>query len=186
MHKQDGNYFHPKNDSTQVSFSEILENTPAKVTISGRSGNGAWECRWDFFLTHCTFTMTKMPEKYKYWILYEGTPGGGYDSSDYYMTSSVAEKIPIITPYNKDLPDPEWIAFGDEKTDRVIFLASHTDDNKPDKYYPMDGQMTVFGFGRDGIKKYIDQVPWQFSIGFIKSTDHKKIEKTIHKLIRFQ
>ena len=41
-----------------------------------------------------------------------------------------------------------------------------------------DGLMTVFGFGRKGIEKYLDSVPQRFSIGFLETADYANI-KTI-------
>ena len=44
------------------------------------SGNGNWEGVYDFYATHVTFTITRMPADRAYWVLYEGTPGGTLDS----------------------------------------------------------------------------------------------------------
>ena len=55
----------------------------AHVTISVKGDNGKWAERYDFTANRCTFTMTKMPEGFRYWILYEGIPGGDYDDTDW-------------------------------------------------------------------------------------------------------
>lgn len=39
--------------------------------------------------------MTRVPPDKKYWVLYEGTPGGQYDDNDWWMTSSVKERKPL-------------------------------------------------------------------------------------------
>lgn len=186
VHNQDASFFHPYNVSTQPTTSKVLKKSSDCVSIEGISSNNNWHCRWDFYPTHCSFTMTKMPDGYKYWILYEGTPGGEFDDSDYYMISSEKEKVPVTTNYDKDIPGPEWIVFGDPNVKRVLFMANHKDDDYPDKYWQLNHQMTVFGFGRDGLTKFYEDVPRTFSIGFIESTHHKKIEKTIHKIMKFQ
>jgi hypothetical protein len=69
-----------------------------------------------------------------------------------------------------DIPAPEWIAFGDPRVARAVFLVHHEDDAHPDRFYQMQRKMTVFGFGRKGIDKFLDSVPQRFSIGFVEGT----------------
>lgn len=183
VHQQAGNYFHPKNAGTEESTTKVEHAAPERVTISARSGNGLWACRYDFFPTHCTFTMTKMSPEHKYWILYEGTPGGGYDDTDWWMTSAVKEKTPLTTNHEGDIPAPEWIAFGDPKVRRVIFLLNHEDDAGPDRFYQMEKAMTVFGFGRHRGEKHLATVPRSFSIGFLETTEHAEIDRTMRRLL---
>lgn len=180
VYKQDGSFFHPRNKSTELSNLEIIQNTGSLVSIKATSGNGNWEAIWDFSPKLCTFTMTKMPADFSYWILYEGTPGGTYDDTDWYMTSSIQDKIPLTTNHERDIPDPEWIAFGDANQERVIVLLHHEDDNEIDRFYQMQKKMTVFGFGRNGMENLINKVPQSFSIGFVESTNHKKIDDFVH------
>ena len=180
--KQDGSFFHPLNAATEPSTSEVITVNSDKVSIAGKSGNGTWECRWDFYMTHCTFTMTKMPDGYNYWILYEGTPGGTYDDSDWWMTSAIKEKMPITTNHEGDIAGPEWIAFGNSLIARSIFLLNHQDDDLTDRFYQMKKKMTVFGFGRKGIKSYLNTVPHSFSIGILETDNHMQIAKEINDL----
>jgi len=182
VHQQDGSFFHPKNAGTDSSTTKVVKAEPDHIRIRGNSGNGAWQCLWDFYPTHCTFTMTKMPDGYKYWILYEGTPGGSYDDTDWWMTSAHSSRKPLTENHNSDIPAPEWIVFGDANLDRVLFLYSHQNDNHPDKFYQMNKQMTVFGFGRDGLEKFLDSVPRSFSIGFIPKTEPDQVNKAIQSL----
>ena len=98
------------------------------------SGNGNWEGFYDFYATHLTFTMTRMTAGRAYWVLYEGTPGGTFDSGDYWMTSAISTKS--SSNFAADIPSPEWIAFGDQNLDRVLFLLHHEDDGKTDYYHP--------------------------------------------------
>ena len=183
VHQQDGNFFHPKNRGTDSSQTFIEFVGQERVTIRGRSGNGNWECTWDFYPLYCTFTMTKIPAGYKYWILYEGTPGGRYDDTDWWMTSAISERKYLTERHEQDIPDPEWIVFGDKNLDRVLFLLNHKDDDKPDYFYQMNRHMTVFGFGRKGLEKYLYNVPQSFSIGFIESTNHCEISRFINSII---
>lgn len=182
IYKQDGSFFHPKNEGTQPSKLEVIRNEKNLVSIKATSGNGNWEAVWDFHPTHCTFTMTKMASGYAFWVLYEGVPGGSYDDMDWYMTSAIQNKIPMTTNHETDIPDPEWIAFGDQGQNRTLVLYHHEDDHEIDRFYQMQKKMTVFGFGRNGMEMLMNTVPQTFSIGFIESTDHNTIGSQISRL----
>jgi hypothetical protein len=182
VHQQAGNYFHPKNQSTEETRTKVEHAGPDRVTISAVSNNGLWAGRYDFWPTHCTFTMTKMSPEHKYWILYEGTPGGKYDDTDWWMTSAVKQPQPLTTNHEGDIPAPEWIVFGDRDVKRVIFLLQHQDDSHPDRFYQMNKEMTVFGFGRLRGEKHLASVPRQFSIGFLETTDHAAISEAMGRI----
>lgn len=184
VHQQDGSFFHPKNKGTDPSTTQVINNSSERVTILATSNNKNWQCRWDFYTTHCTFTMTRMPPEYPYWILYEGTPGGEYNDSDWYVTSAIDEETPLTKRHEGDIPNPEWIAFGDQTLERVLFIAHHQDDGHPDTFYQMNKQMTVFGFGRKGLTKYLASVPKSFSIGFVEDRSYNIIDQYINKLLK--
>ncbi|MBD3390980.1 MAG: hypothetical protein GF410_03090 [Chitinivibrionales bacterium] len=173
-----GNVFHPGyNTNTCAMDASSDEN---KVTINCQTSNeGGWAATWEFFDTHARFIMTQKSRAY--WVLYEGTPGGSYSSSDWWMTSSVTSPQNCTSHQDGDIPDPEWIVFGDPGLDRVLFLHHLQDDSSPDKYYDMS-PMTVFGFGRSGLSKYLNTVPDTFHFGFIESTDHGTITDAIDAL----
>lgn len=177
--KEAGSYFHPRNNGTDPSITVVEEESPRRVVISATSGNGLWAGRYTFTDKACTFTLTKKPPDHNYWVLYEGTPGGQYDSSDWWMTSQNAEKQKLTTPHDGDIKSPEWIAFGDVRLGRSLVLSHAEDDAAPDCFYQMEGKMTVFGFGRDGMNKHLRSVPRNFSIRFVESTDHAVIGKTL-------
>jgi len=183
VHRQAGSYFHPRNSGTDPSTTKVEHAGPDSVSISAVAGNGLWACRYDFCRTHCTFTMTKMPPGNKYWVLYEGTPGGQYDDDDWWMTSAVKKPQKLTSPHRGDIPAPEWIALGDANLHRVLFLVHHEDDPHPDDFYQMEKKMTVFGFGRRGVEKFLDKVPQSFSIGFLETTDHAEIGKAMSRLL---
>lgn len=183
VHQQAGNYFHPKNQGTEASSTSVERVEPGRVTISAVSANRLWRCQYDFRSEWCTFTMTDMPSDKKYWVLYEGTPGGRYDEEDWWVTSASSEPKPLSVRNESDIPGPEWIAFGDREATRVILLVHHEDDAHPDRYYGMDGQMTVFGFGRQGLTKYLDSTPQRFTIGFVESRKYEDIAATAARIL---
>lgn len=183
VHEQDGSFFHPKNAGTDPSTMQVIYEGAERVSLRATTNTKTWRARWDFYPTHYTFTMTRMPKDYKYWILYEGTPGGEYDDTDWWMTAAVEEKQPLTQPHEGDIPAPEWIAFGDAGLDRALFLLHHQDDSHIDRFYQMQKKMTVFGFGRKGLTKYLDAVPQNFSIGLVETDEHQGIAKKMKQLL---
>jgi hypothetical protein len=175
-------YFHPKNDGTDLSSTKIVSQSSNKVVISATSKDGKWACTYTFYPTHLTWTMTKKAGSF--WCLYEGTPGGVFDKkTDWWMISSSNKQVLCSTNQKKDIPNPEWIVFGDgSKKNRVLFLLHHQDDKAIDKYYPMKG-MTVHGFGRNGLTKYLNSVPNSVSIGFLETTDYNKIKTAMQNIL---
>lgn len=179
VHQQGGNYFHARNRATDFATTKIELAGPNGVTISAVSSNGVWACRYDFSPTHCLLTMMKMPADRKYWVLYEGTPGGTFEESDWWMTSAVATPQSMNKKHEGDIPAPEWIVFGDAKQNRSLFLYHMEDDEHPDRFYEMEKKMTVFGFGRAGLTKFLDRTPQMFAIGFLETTNHTEISKLL-------
>ena len=108
------------------------------------------------------------------------------DANDYCVRSPGTE-TDIDTAWHEDLPDPEWVYFGDRAVDRVIFFVHHEDDSHGDQFWQMQGNMTVFGFGRkphENPGTYMDQVPVHMTIGFAESRDFNEISNTIRKAIQ--
>jgi hypothetical protein len=178
IHKQDGSFFHALNSGTELSNSEVYAIEPDQVRIRFTSGNGKWQGMWDFYQYRCEFTMSEVSEGFHYWILYEGVPGGELDKEDFWYSSRDTEKHSIDEKQNDDLPGPEWMAFGDPQSPRMIYLLNHTDDGFPDRYYNMRDEMTVFGFGREGGEKFLN-TPRTFTIGFIESVDYQVVKTQI-------
>lgn len=181
IHKQDGNYFHAMNEKTELASSIITIKSDHHIQIEFTSNNKQWKGRWDFYPDRCDFTMSKVSEGYHYWILYEGVPNGQMDLTDFWYSSADKKSHLINEPQHGDLPYPEWIAFGDIKSTRMLYLLNHHDDKHPDDYVSRP-YMTVFGFGRSGKGKYLNESK-AFSIGFIESKNYKNIEKKMKHII---
>ena len=181
IHKQDGSYFHAMNEKTDPSSSVINIDSENHVSITFTSDNQQWQGQWDFYPDRCDFTMNKISEGYKYWIQYEGVPGGEMDSTDYWFCSKSKEINSINTYQTGDLPAPEWIAFGDKKLSRVLFMLHHQDDNFPDNYESR-ADMTVFAFGRQNKEKFL-KTKQTFSIGFVESNNYSEVDKVIKKIL---
>ena len=180
IHKQDGSYFHAMNAGTDPSNSIVELESDDHVRISFISDNGKWKGQWDFYTDRCDFTMSAISPGYHYWIQYEGVPGGEMDSTDFWFASADDKRHPINEPFLDDLPSPEWMAFGDKDSPRMLYMLHCEDDDYPDNYVSRP-DMTVLGFGRQNKEKYLNTVQ-RFSIGFIESTDYKTIYQTIRKM----
>lgn len=184
IHKQDGSYFHAMNAKTDPSTSIVDLENENHVRITFTSNNKKWEGQWDFYPDRCDFTMTKISPGHKYWVQYEGVPGGEMDSTDFWYASADNKKHPIEESFEGDLPSPEWMAFGDKNSPRVLYMLHHEDDEIPDNYvYRPD--MTVLGFGRQNGEKTTKHLTTvqTFSIGFVESTKYAAIEQAVGQIL---
>ena len=177
IHKQDGNYFHAMNAGTDPSNAVVEIQSPDHVRILVTSENQKWEGRYDFYPDRLDFTMSRVSPGYKYWVQYEGVPGGEMDRSDFRYSSADSERHLIDEAFIGDLPGPEWMAFGDENSPRMIYMFQHKDDEQPNDYVSRP-DMTVLGFGRRNKDKFLTE-PQTFSIGFAETTDYDGISQAI-------
>jgi hypothetical protein len=170
--------FHPGNDRCA---SRLLAAGPVKATIASESKDGKWACRWDIF--PCCARMTVLKTDHPYWFLYEGTPGGKLDEDSDYCVRSDGTKTLANARWEGDIVAPRetagWLYFGDGALNRVLYLIHEEDDNEVDSYWPMNHEMTVFGFGRKDLNKYMTQVPAHFIVGFCESTDFKAVSRAV-------
>ena len=103
------------------------------------------------------------------------------DSTDFWYASADTILHNINETYLDDLPHPEWMAFGDENTERMLYMLHHEDDNFPDNYVSRP-DMTVLGFGRENKNKYLT-TQQTFSIGFVESTNYSAVDQSIKMII---
>ncbi|MFK8032268.1 MAG: hypothetical protein AB8G18_18725 [Gammaproteobacteria bacterium] len=181
VHRQDGDYFHAMNAGTDSSSSVVNFENEQHVRITFTSGNSQWQGQWDFYPDRADFTMSKVSPGFKYWVQYEGVPGGEMDTTDYWYNSADTRRYAIEQSFIGDLPAPEWMAFGDEKSPRMLYVLHHEDDDYPDDYVSRPS-MTVLGFGRREKGKFLDTAQ-TFSIGFVESTDYSIIDQAIRRIL---
>jgi hypothetical protein len=176
-------YCHP---GDAVSDSRVVSRGPIKITIESESNDGKMHCRWDIFPDFARMTVLQM--RAPYWYLYEGTPGGKLDmDSDFcvrpdgtgYTITMVSEK------WEGDIPAPdgiEWLYFADPGVRRSLFVAHHEDDDEIDSYWPMNEEMTVFGFGRLGLKKFMAGIPGHFTIGLCDHVEPGELRAAVNNV----
>jgi hypothetical protein len=121
-----------------------------------------------------------------YWLLYEGTPGGKLDLDRDYWVRSDGVRLPVTESWSGKLPSPEWVYFGDENLRRVFFLVQHENSDASDQFWQMQGNMTVFGFGRQYrcCEKYLTAIPAEFTLGFVEAVDFGQVAKVIDSVFR--
>ncbi len=172
-------YFHP---GGQKCTSRIAAQGPLRLRIVSEAEEGKWACTWDIYPHFARLTVLKAPKPF--WFLYEGTPGGQLDEDgDYYVFSS-GDRYPASARWEKDIAAPEWLYFGDKQLQRVLYLVHHDDDEHVDAYWPMQGNMTVFGFGRHGLKKFLEKTPARFTVGLCEETEHRQVKAVIEGAYR--
>ena len=94
--------------------------------------------------------------------------------------------MPARKDWSGILPDPEWVWFGDEKCSRVLYLAKHEHDDRPDQFWQMQGNMTVFGFGRkqgENPGTYMDRVLERMTVGFVESAAQEEVIRAIQNAV---
>jgi len=172
-------YCHP---GKTVSNSRIISAGPVKVSIVSESDDKKMKCMWDIFGHYARLTVLKMRKPY--WFLYEGTPGGKLDvDSDYCVRPGTPHGVrtPASVKWDGDIAagsgSGEWLYFGDG--DRVLYLIHHEDDEIVDSYWPMRGEMTVFGFGRKGINKFMEATPAHFTIGLYDGSTYADVARVV-------
>lgn len=137
----------------RTSFTQV---SPDHVRVDSETQDGAAACSWDFFPTHATMTLKRIPGG-RYWFLYEGTPGGRLDVTGDFSIRPDGKRTLLSEPWNDTVP---WVAFGAvESTCSLLCMNHQSGSRRNDSYvswpYSRDAegqlnQMTVFGFGRPG------------------------------------
>ncbi len=156
------------NNATTTILSQGPLRTVLRTNAQIDRGQGAqpWSMTWEIFPTYATCNVTQVSGNY--WFLYEGTPGGSISGNDY-VTRAGGTTTGIGESWTDNAGlgsanNNSWVYIGDGDANRYFFLAQNQADNLVDSYYLMEGNMTVFGFGRDGGNSYIN-TPQRFTIG---------------------
>ncbi len=172
-------HFHPGSIS---AVSELINSGPLKATIHSATLDSLWQVVWEFYPTVSKLTVTLADRAY--WFLYEGTPGGVLEPAVDFSVTSDGTLRPLSESWIGDLPADEWIYFADPGVGKSLFLANGEDDLSVDSYRPLEGAMTVFGFGREGLNSSISRVPGQFVLGLIETTEFGPATRIINSAIK--
>jgi hypothetical protein len=182
-------------------FTKCESRLVGKNQITTTSKSGTWQWTWTFFDDRALVTMEKADAQAGYWFLYEGTPGGSYSPATWYWGNDAKGARldkPDFLKSGRDISPLRWAYFGDDKINRVLFIAHHQRDEIADMFGVMgatkagidspDG-MTVFGFGRARESKTLmTAAPNTFTLGFYEKKianepQHAEFAKFIGKLL---
>ena len=165
------------------SVSKIAISGPLRIRVVSQRHDGTWASQWDFFPGFARFTMLRNAAPY--WFLYEGTPGGKLDTKDGWLRLSNGDRRSLGEPWAAAMEGPRWVAFGGKNSRSFLFIANHQDGHEPDQYWPMEGNMTVFGYGREYncCHQYLTRAGAEFSVGLARRSEpgieRRKIESIV-------
>jgi hypothetical protein len=156
--------------------STVSGSETGRVRISSETTQGDAACDWDFFPTHATLTLRKVPGG-KYWFTYEGAPGGGFDLAEDFTLRPDGRRAPLSESWTGTVP---WVLVGAKESPHGLLLVNHQTGSPVDSYTPFPyqlnekqpaHQMAVLGFGRsswqDAPRKHVPQftqLPARFSV----------------------
>ena len=172
-----GGTFHPGSPGCST---EILSRGPIKVTLLSESSYFGVKVKWDIYPEYAT--MTVVESSINYWFLYEGTPGGRLEEGADYMVLPTGEmKKASESWHGYGIP---WIIFADGNTDRGLFLIRHGSfGNTEDSYWPMEQNMTVWGFGRakrqEPLTQYHSERNVKFTIGLVENANAEEAAEKV-------
>lgn len=153
----------------------LVHSGPLKETIRtviNTDGDARqWDVLWEFFPAYARMIVTDID--HDYWFLYEGTPGGDLEPAKDFVVRSNGTQNLTSQSWSGDLAGEEWVYFADPTLNRSLYLISHAEDNVVDSYRPLgdaNGDMTVFGFGRNGNTEFLNQTPAIYTLGLVDKT----------------
>jgi len=171
----------------------VSPNTPGiwHDSVSLQTTRNGETATWEFFPTFAKMTLNEISESDdKYWVLYEGTPGGAIEDSDsIYTSNGISFSAFSDNPFgDNDIVNTSGIALGSEwmyvkdgSIDRSFYMAI-TDDEVSDNYFELDNNMTVFGFGRKQgpAVQLREDVGANVVIGFSNSKENSIIQNRLN------
>ncbi|MDP3072895.1 MAG: hypothetical protein Q8N18_21565 [Opitutaceae bacterium] len=173
--------------------STVTLNEPGHVRIHSETKLGDAACDWDFYPTHATFTLLKIPGE-KYWFVYEGTPGGALDTGEDFVLRPHGQRTPLGRPWAEAVP---WVVFGAKESPHGLFLVNHQKNSADASYVPWPYTpsvqeprplMTVFGFGRpawDDPNQHtppLSGLPARYSIALTPAADTAAAEAALRRI----
>ncbi|MEM9565487.1 MAG: hypothetical protein AAGA93_22885, partial [Actinomycetota bacterium] len=183
--KPPAGYFHPGRPNKTTTT--IIHEGPLRIVMESRANDNSWISQWIMYPTDAEFAVTRANTRY--WVQYEGTPGGEVDAADQVVRSD-GQIIAWDGELESDLPGDEWMYISDTTDGRSFFMAHHQNDGSVESYTLLDdgsgAKMPIMAFGRGGLnlnspylRKLIDTKPQSFTMGLTNSIDMATNKATI-------
>lgn len=192
-------YRHEDGGAGHPGFDQCISEIANKNTIRTHSKSGKWQWSWTFFDDHASLTIEKADPDRTYWFLYEGPVAGSFDPDRKYWGTDLGgprNETPSLNHGENIVGNWQWVYFGDQETDRILYVAQTPKDTLNDFFAYMgdttegnsspDG-MVVFGFSRDkGTKALETKTGVTYTIGFLErritsTEDHEWVSEQINK-----
>lgn len=177
------NFFHPGHAGPKGAETTLVESRPDRVVLRSRSRDQRWTCEWEIRPDRARMRMTQVPaDDSGYWFLYEGTPGGRFESEDLCLRPG-GKLTPLSQDWEATLKDTPWVAFISPERKRALVLIAHEPGDATVSYRPMENAMTVFGFGR-ALRSLAGQLnaPLSFTVALLAETEPARIEARVVEL----
>ncbi len=170
------------------SASSIKSSGPLKLIIESVKVGNIHKLRWEIYPEYARLTIIEPGENY--FFQYEGVPGGSWDhNSDYVVKNNAQRSLVSQSWTNYELSDPEWVYFGDNSMERVIYFTNHQSDQLNDYYKPHDTsydpyKMTVFAFGRQdpydpNTSRLLSASNAKFTFGFFEDSVFTNVREAV-------
>ncbi len=191
---EDGGAGHP-------GFDQCISEKVDKNIIRTKSKSGKWQWAWTFYDDHASLTIEKADPDRTFWFLYEGPVAGSFNPAFKYWGTDLGgprNETPSLNRGENIVGNWQWVYFGDNKTDRIFYVAQQPKDTLNDFFAYMgdtkegnsspDG-MIVFGFSRDrGTKALETKQGVNYLIGFLErrinsAEDHEWVSKQINNIL---
>jgi hypothetical protein len=159
------------------AVTRIASQSQARVEIVSESKDGAASLRWEITPSRATMTLEKSAKPY--WFLYEGTPAGRLDTAHAYFVTSNGARRPLGAKASDS--GAAWVYFADPASKYALYVAGDRVASTAWQYWPMDGAMAVFGFGREltCCGKYLTAAPARFTIGLVENGGYDAVARAI-------
>jgi hypothetical protein len=186
--------FHP---GLNLATTQVISSHPQRIELRSTSKS---EPRWAYqtIIYQDRIEMTVLDAPVDYWWLFEGTPGGESATGgtiDFRTMRAGESDIPAAQSWSGKTP---WAGFRVPRLGsnfgRTLIVA-HTATSQPKSSYYLangigspigtgeEGAMTVFGFGRDSGKAYVDhRTPQTFTFAMIDATDANQVTAVAQSL----
>ena len=174
--KNPQDYFHP---GTPTGRSHVLSQGAVCCRIHAETLDGVCEAIYELYPTHLAIRLLKAPQPY--WFLYEGTPAGKLDEQNGFIVRSDGTRTPAGESWDAVL-DPGWLYFGSSEARQVLFFAQQTTEHSVSSYWPMEHNMTVFGFGRKELEDYLTLLPATYYVGLMPDAAFEEVSARIEAL----
>ncbi|MBK1875509.1 hypothetical protein [Pelagicoccus mobilis] len=182
-----GGFFHPGHSGSKASNTNWNLQPDGSIRIDSTSIDNQRSVRWEVHDKYATLEIIKThPVDPGYWFLYEGTPGGVFDTENSRWIRSDGTTGPLSEKWEKSLADNAWVAVTNPEQTRSLVIWRETQEPQSvDSYFPLH-EMTVLGFGRASrsIENLMTSEGQRFLITFLDTVDPKEIQQAIDEFTR--